>query len=80
MTFKEWYKFNFEDNNLFNIGKVYIKVFRKKSVKTEDISFKALVSIHDIAKIFGDYNIIFVNYEDEHGYKALCFGIYKENG
>ena len=79
MTFKEWYKFNFEDSKLFYIGEAYIKVFRKKSVKTEDLSFKDIVPIHDIAKNFGDYNIIFINYEDEYGYKGLCFGIYKDN-
>ena len=79
MTFKEWYKFNFEDNKLFYIRNSYVKIFRKKSFKTEDLSFKALVSIPDIVNFFGDYNIIFINYENEHGYTALCFGIYKDN-
>ena len=56
MTFKEWYKFNFEDSKLFYIGEAYIKVFRKKSVKTEDLSFKALVSIPDIVNFFDWYD------------------------
>lgn len=78
MTFKEWYKFNFEDNKLFNINDAYIKVFRRKSIKSDDMSFKALVPIYDILRFFEDYNIIFINYEKENGYKALCFGLYKE--
>lgn len=82
MTFKEWYKFNFEDNNIFNIEEVYIKVFQKKSFKTEDLSFKALIPIHDIVNFFGDYNIIFINYDKDNNdeYNVLCFGLYKENG
>lgn len=78
MTFKEWYKFNFEDNKLFNINDAYIKVFRRKSTKSEDMSFKTIIPIRDILCFFGDFNILFINYEKEDGYKALCFGLYKE--
>ena len=82
MSFKEWYKFNFEDNKLFYIGNCYVKIFRKKSFKTEDLSFKALIPIYDIVNFFGDYNIIFINYDKDNNdeYNVLCFGLYKENG
>lgn len=81
ITFGEWYKFNFVDNKLMDtLGDIYIKVFRKQSLKSEDKCLEGLVRICDAVKMFGNYPLFKVNYHvtvrDGFEYKALCALIY----
>jgi hypothetical protein len=83
ITFGEWYKFNFVDNTLMDgLGDIYIKVFRKRSFKTEDKCLEGLVRIVDAVKMFGDYSLYKINYHtsyrNDFEYKALCALIFME--
>ena len=77
ITFREWHKFNFVDNKLMDtLSDIYIKVFRKKSFKTEDRCLCQLMRIDDVLKMFGDYTVMKINFHsdmrDGFEYRALC--------
>ena len=79
ITFGEWHKFNFVDNQIMNgLGDIYIKVFRKPSFKTDDKCLEGLMHIEDAVKMFGKYPLKKVNYHTAPSssfncdYKALC--------
>ena len=78
ITFREWHQFNFVDNKLMDyFGDIYIKLFRKKSFKTEDRCFCQLMRVDDALKLFGNYPLMKINFhtemrESSMEYKALC--------
>ena len=80
LTFNDWYTFNFVDNKVMDhLGDMFIKVFRKKSFKTDDKCFEVLMRIDDVVRMFGHYQIIKINYhtvlrsdKDLSDYKVLC--------
>ena len=79
MIVADWIRYN---ENVLRIDDVVIKVFRKKSFNTDDIAIKTKITFRDMAQIFGDYTITFINFDkykceqltDER--TTLCFGIY----
>jgi hypothetical protein len=78
MTFAEWYNFNFVENKIMDfLGDIYVKVFRKKSFKHEDMSLCGLMRISDAVKLVGNLELMKVNFhselrDGEPNYKALC--------
>ena len=79
MKVADWIRYN---ENVLRIDDVIVKVFRKKSFNTDDIAIKTKIKIRDMAQIFGEYTITFVNF-DQYKYEqlvdertTLCFGIY----
>ena len=79
MKVADWIRYN---ENVLRIDDVIVKVFRKKSFNTDDIAIKTKIKFRDMAQIFGDYTIAFINF-DKYKYEqltdertTLCFGIY----
>lgn len=78
ITFLEWHKLTFIDNELMNNpGDMYIKLFRKKSFNTEDLCFCQMMRVNDALKLFGNYPLMRINFHTEvresgMEYKALC--------
>lgn len=78
MTFAEWHNFNFVENKIMDsLGDIYVKVFRKKSFKHEDMSLCGLMRISDAVKLVGNLELMKVNFhsewrDGESNYKALC--------
>lgn len=86
MTFAEWHNFNFVENKIMDyLGDLYIKVFRKKSFKTEDRIFCGLMRIDDAVKLVGALQLMKVSFHTEcrdggSEYKALSAMVYLEEG
>lgn len=87
ITFGEWHKFNFVDNTIMNnLGDIYIKVFRKRSLTSEDKCLEGLMKIDDAVKMFSHYTLFKIGYHTvparesfECDYKVLCALIYLED-
>ena len=86
MTFGEWHKFNFVDNKVMNnLGDIYIKVFRKQSLRTEDKCLEGLMKVDDAVKLFANYKLFKITYHTvpakysyDFDYKVICALIYLE--
>ena len=78
MKLKDWYNFNFK-NEQFNctIGDIYVKVFRKRSYKNEDVILEQLMKPEDMVYLFGDYKIFILGKETKNDYCTLKVCIYK---
>lgn len=77
MKVADWIRYN---ENVLRIDDIIVKVFRKKSFNADDIAIRTKIKFRDMAQIFGEYTIVFINF-DEHqsdvGERTtLCFGIY----
>ena len=80
MKFKDWYKFNFCNEDFeCSIGDIYVKVFRKKSFVREDMVLEHLIKHEDAIVLFGDYELFVVNKDTQNGYCTLSVCIYKED-
>jgi hypothetical protein len=68
-----------------SLGDIYVKVFRKKSFKTEDRIFCSLMRIDDAVKLVGALQLLKVSFHTEYrdggsDYKALSALVYLEEG
>lgn len=78
MKLREWIDFNFNNEQFRNnIGDIYVKVFRRKSYKQEDIMFVQLMKPADIIQLFGDYELLVIGKEKQNGYQTISICIYK---
>ena len=77
MKVADWIRYN---ENVLRIDDVIVKVFRKKSFITDDMAIRTKIKFRDMAQIFGEYTIVFINfdkYQSDIGERTtLCFGIY----
>lgn len=77
MKVADWIRYN---ENVLRIDDVVVKVFRKKSFNTDDMAIRTKITFRDMAQIFGEYTIVFINfdkYQNDVGERTtLCFGIY----
>lgn len=76
MKFNEWYNFN-KQIRTFCLGQTFVKLFKKYSMKTEDIASTFRMNLEDINFFFGDHEIIFIsnyNYSDRNS--GVAFGLY----
>ena len=86
ITFGEWHKFNFVDNEVMKgLGDIYIKVFRKRSLTSNDKCLEGLMKIEDAVRMFSNYTLFKIGYHTvpardsyEFDYKVLCALIYLE--
>ena len=83
MTFNEWYQFNFVTNKIMNIGDIFVKIMRKKSINSNDKMLDALMRVEDAVGMFGDYTISFISFDSQptknlDNYKTLSVILYKE--
>lgn len=82
MKILDWIQYN---ENVLRIDDVIIKVFRKKSLAQADIAIETKIKFCDMAQIFAEYTILFINfakYELEitkTPRTTLCFGVYYES-
>ena len=84
ITFGEWHKFNFVDNQIMNnLGDIYIKVFRKHSFKSDDKCLEGLMKIDDAVRLFSHYTLFKIAYHTvpardsyDFDYKVLSALIY----
>ena len=88
ITFGEWHKFNFVDNPVMNnLGDIYIKVFRKRSLTSDDKCLEGLMKIEDAVRMFSNYTLFKIAYHTipardtyDFDYKVLAALIYLEEG
>lgn len=72
MKLNDWYNFNFNNEQFrCDIGDVYVKVFRKKSYKNEDMIFEQLMRPSDMIHLFGDYEIFILGKDTKNDYCTL---------
>ena len=81
MKVADWVRYN---ESVLRFDDVIVKVFRSKSCNRDDMAMKAKIRFDDMAQIFGEYTIMFINLvetkTEELGIErtTLCFGIYYE--
>lgn len=79
MKIAEWIMLNRE---ILRIDDVIVKVFRKESYKTEDMVMETKIRLYDMAQMFAEYTIFFINFGTytmpltNAERTTLCFGIY----
>lgn len=76
MKVSDWIRFN---EGVFRIDDLVVKVFRKCSVNSNDIALTSTMKLIDIAQMFGEYTLMFVNFANSttnDSWKTLCLGIY----
>ena len=80
MKLIDWYNFNFGNEQFnCNIADIYVKVFRKKSYKNEDMIFEKLMKTSDMIHLFGDYKMFILGKDTKNDYCTLKVCIYKED-
>ena len=78
MKLKDWYNFNFKNDQFkCNIGDIYVKVFRKESYDNKDMILEQLMKPNDMIHLFGDYEIFIFGKETKNDYCTLKVCIYK---
>ena len=79
MKVADWIQYN---ENVLRIDDVVIKVYRKKSLANVDIAIETKIKFRDMAQIFAEYTIMFINFSEyelevtKTLRTTLCFGIY----
>lgn len=79
MKVADWIRYN---ENVLRIDDVIVKVYRNHTPHQEHKAIDTKMKLCDIAQIFGEYTIMFINFAEykieqfETMRTTLCFGIY----
>ena len=78
MRLQDWYNFNFGNEQFrCNIGDIYVKVFRKESLRIEEMIFEQLMNPSDMVHLFGDYKMFILKKNTKNNDCTLCVCICK---
>lgn len=80
MKLRDWYEFNFNNEQFkCHLGDVYVKVFKGKSLNTENMILEQLMNHDDMIYLFEDYELLSIGKDNKNGYSTISVLICKEN-
>lgn len=79
MKVADWIRYN---ESVLKVDDFIVKVYRTSTPHQENKAIDAKIKLADMAQIFGEYTIVFINFAEykmeqiEGTRTTLCFGIY----